>query len=78
MPDLKLAAPKGTVRVLETDNGELLIFKTKADGSNDGNPGIYLRDHGSGLEVVRGGDPGPGFKLADDGKVHIVGLTNPA
>jgi hypothetical protein len=78
MPDLKVAAAKGNVEVLATDNGELLIFKLDANGNRTGNPGLVLRDHGSGAEIVRYPDPGSGWKLADDGKVHVYGLTTQA
>ena len=78
MPAVKLAAPKGRIRCIEADNGELLIMGTDANGNQEGNPAITLRDHGTGIELVRSPDPSPLFKLADDGKVHIVGLTNPA
>ena len=76
MPAVKLAAPKGRIRCIEADNGELLIMGTNANGDQEGNPALILRDHGTGIEVARGYEPGSIFKRADDVKVHIVGLTN--
>lgn len=59
-------------------NGELRIWGRNADGSLADTPAFQFRDHGQGIECMRGEYAGPLFKLANDGRPHVVGLTTPA
>lgn len=76
MPAVKLAAPKGTIRIVEdASTGELYVFGVDANGEVTGNPAIGFRDHGQGIEASRFDNPGAPFKLAADGRINITGLT---